>query len=214
MDLCIEPLEFKTGEWISRQHNNQSKCQQHPVTTAGIRCSFEQTTRKNSDRGMSSIRQQPDPLGLFEPDPFGLNEPNPFGFMKLNHCKIAQICYHPNLCCTRNRKTQTKLTKTRTYQNEGSYKNQQPANTNLDPTKISNHHKTTKIQHKQRSTKEKQTHKDLEWNMSPNQVNTAKTESERTTTRPPSQNNRRQEQPHTTRSLRHERSGSSRRRIN
>jgi len=95
VDLRIRPLEFKTGKWISRQHGNQSKCQQPPVTTAGIRCSFEQTTRKNSDRGMSSIRQQPDPFGLIEPDPFRLNEPNPFGFIKLNHYKIAQICYHP-----------------------------------------------------------------------------------------------------------------------
>jgi len=145
VEIRIELLEFKTGKWIIRQHGNQSKCQQPPEATTGIRCSFEQTTRKNSDREMSSICQQPDPFGLIELDPFGLNEPNLFKFMKLNHCKIVQICYHCNLCYTRNRKTHTTPTKSQTGQNDHGYKNQQLRNTNLDPTKTSNQYETTKI---------------------------------------------------------------------
>ena len=56
---------------VGRQHGNQSKCQRPPESTTGIKCSFEQTTPKNSDQGTSSIRQKSDPFELNEPDPFG-----------------------------------------------------------------------------------------------------------------------------------------------
>ena len=104
MSIRIEQLEFKLGEWIGRQHGNQSKCQRPPEPTTGIKCSFEQITRKNSDRGMGSIRQKPDPFGLNEPDPFGFYEPQP---LLQKRTRSATL---PNLCCTSTRKTQTEHT--------------------------------------------------------------------------------------------------------
>jgi len=49
----------------------KSKCQQLHVQQQASNALSSKTTRKNSNRGMSPIRQQPDPYGLNEPDPFG-----------------------------------------------------------------------------------------------------------------------------------------------
>jgi len=53
------PVNPRTGAkpGTKKSEKCQAKCQA-PRTKASIKCSFEQTTHKNSDRGMSQIRQQ------------------------------------------------------------------------------------------------------------------------------------------------------------
>jgi len=97
VDICIEHLKFKPVEWIACHHGNQSKYQQPPESTTNIKCSFEQTTSKNSDRGMSSISQQPDPFGLIKSDHFG--------FMKLNHRKESRNTTTPTFVVQEPRNT-------------------------------------------------------------------------------------------------------------
>ena len=57
MNICGEQLKFKHDEWINRQHGNKIQVPTTPWSTASIKALSSQTTRKNSDRGMSPIRQ-------------------------------------------------------------------------------------------------------------------------------------------------------------